>query len=212
MLKKLQSQRSPRIATQMLLFISIFIYQGVVSQAPSFLLRLFDGLQPKLLASVMTSMLLPQAVKVRDHHDRKLIMLALTKFVTECPELLEGDSTWISFFASIISCLCQMATTMPVGGAINETAAAGEDVTVMGGADADGEGTGSFWRLRVAPPPRKCPTIDTIPQATPIFINSLVAFSRSQPGGRIASILQSSMDAASQQALSSLLQQYSVSL
>ncbi|PJF16661.1 hypothetical protein PSACC_03523 [Paramicrosporidium saccamoebae] len=200
-LNRLQSSKTPRLALNFLLFICIFVCAASVNQASSYLVRLFDSLQPKLLAGLMTGVLLTNGPKIRDRHDRKLVIVGLAKIATETPELMSGDQDCSSLFTAIISTVVTMLTTLPAGGL-------GEVNTE---AEAEEEPSGTFWKLKVAASSRRCPMLDNLPEPAPVFINSLVALSRSQQPGKLSSLL-SSLDQPTQNALSNLLHQSNASL
>jgi hypothetical protein len=94
-----------------------------------------------------------------------------------------------------------MLTTLPAGGL-------GEANTE---ADTEEEPSGTFWKLKVAASSRRCLMLDNFPEPAPVFINSLVALSRSQQPGKLSSLL-SSLDQPTQNALSNLLHQANASL
>lgn len=212
-MKRLQATKSPRLALNVLLFLCVFLITvGKDERATpaSMLIQLFDSLQPKLLAMVMNSMLLTNAPKIRDRHDRKIVLVGLTKMVTECPVLISGDADYTSLFIAIVSTIVTMLATLP-GGGLGDAQGEEAEYDESGAAAVEEVSVGSFWKLRCCPLPRKCPPIDHLPDALPIFTNSLVALSRSLPSGRLVTLL-SSMDASLQSALSSLLVQSNVSI
>lgn len=204
MLNRLQSTKAPRISMNMLIFVCILVTTVTVDSSGSYILRAFDSLQPKLLVGLMISALLPNGPKIRDRQDRKLVTIGLTKLATECPELLSSDPEYSSLFTSLIATIITMLTTLPAGGL-------GEMSTAEGEGTGEEEPSGTFWKLRITAAPRRCPTIDELPDATSVFINSLVALSRLQPSGKIVTLL-SSLDQPNQSSLSNLLNQSNVSL
>lgn len=209
-LKRLQTTKAPRLSLHLLLFLSLFVLSVRSAQPAAEIVRLFEALQPKLIVLVMSSLLLPQATKIRDRHDRKLVVLGLTKFACECPAMISGDAEFAQLLIAIIATIITMLTSLPAGG-LGEAAAGGEGTEEIFAPGSDDEPAGSFWRLRVAPPPRRCPLIDAIPDAAPVFANSLAALSRSLPSGQLSSLL-GSLDAERQRALSNLLCQCNVAL
>jgi exportin-2 (importin alpha re-exporter) len=201
-LKRLQVNKSPRLALNFLLFLCVFLVAATsFPQPPSYLIRLLDGMQPKLLALVLSTQLLPHAPKIRDRHDRKLAILGLTKLATECPELLAGDADYAVLFGNLVGTIVVMLTTLPAGGLGDIQS---EEVS-------EEEPAGTFWKLRVAPAPRRCPSIESVVDPTVIFVNSLVTMARTRSPGSVAASL-GGMDDASKNALQMLLQQANVSL
>lgn len=221
-LKRLQATKSPRTGLHFLLFLCTFLIsvrpRNGSSSSPSFpssssssspssssilLIHIFDSLQPKLLAAVLPSMLLPQGPKLRDRHDRKLVILGLTRLISEAPDLLTGDAEYAQMFAATVSTIVTMITTLPAG---EVEASSGVDIP-----SDEQQPSGSFWRLNAAPPPKRCPQIETMPDAASMFVNSLAALSRSLSPGALSSVL-ASMPEGPRTALSSLLQQHNLSL
>lgn len=204
-LKRLQATKSPRTGLHFLLFLCTFLVSVKPHAQPSsavLLVNIFDSLQPKLLTAVLSSMLLPQGPKLRDRHDRNLIIVGLTKLITEAPALVTGDAEYAQMYVDTVSTIITMITSPPVGEL--ETVASTE-------VSAEEQPSGSYWKLNAAPPPKRCPQIEMISDPASILVNSLVMLSRSLRSGTLPSIL-SSLPEASRNALASLLQQHNASI
>lgn len=221
LMKRLQVTKSPRLALQMLIFLSILAIIWP-SHPTAGLMRLFDGLQPKLLALVMKSLLLPTACRIRDRHDRKIVSVGLCKIALSEAELLasnnaEDESLFTAMVGTLLVYISNSNGSGPSTVASGEGSQWGEGSEEIGEDDENSiailSGSGSsFWKLHFTPPPRICPMVDQLPDTHLIFINSLVALSKSLPTGRVMGALSRGLDPTQQSILATLLQQANVSL
>ena len=207
LMKKLQTSKNPRMALNILIFICILAIQHSSSSSDmtGTLIRQFDILQPGLFMLIMTSILLPNAPKIRDRHDRKIVLVGLIKIATDCP-LLVQQPDFFALFVALVGCIITMLTNLPSGGLGDAQEAFEEDSS-----DEVALGSASFWKLRYSPPPRKCPYIETLPDASVIFISSLAALSRTQAPNHVAHLLNN-LDSNLQSSLATLLQRSNTSI
>lgn len=219
-MRRLQATRSARLSLHLLLLICILVSTMEVSRdgdnAASLLIRAFDGLQPGLLVMVLTTLLLPQGPRIRDRHDRKIVLIGLTRLLVDAPVWVNGTPEYTSGLVAIVSTLVIMLTTLPpagLGDAEHESGVPERETDVSSGPGEEGTamGAGSFWKLHSCPPPRKCPAIDALPDARMVFVNSLVGLARSLPTGRLTTLL-GGMESSLQTSLSNLLAQESASI
>lgn len=219
-MRRLQATRSIRLSLHLLLLICILVSTMETlrggDSAASLLIRTFDGLQPGLFVMVLTTLLLPQGPRIRDRHDRKIVLIGLTRLLMDSPVWVNGTPEYTSGLVAIVSTLVTMLTTLPpagLGDAEQEMGVSGGEAGAPSGLAEETMtmGVGSFWKLHSCPPPRKCPAIDALPDARAVFVNSLVGLARSLPTGRLTALL-GGMESSLQTNLSNLLTQENASI
>jgi exportin-2 (importin alpha re-exporter) len=204
-LKKLQAGKTTRNAVLALLAIC----NAAMCFSPAVLFGLFEGIQPRMLIALMRTVLLPAAGKIRERQDRKLVQVALARFVVDCEPLLGllGDadyaSLWLAMLSTDLSLLANSKTQAeeiaPIAYDPSSTASDGDEIS--GGA--------AFSRLQVLPHPPKYPYLEPV---DPLALLATGIVQRAKQLPAAASLLESGLDAEHRALLQALLRQASLSL
>lgn len=204
-LKKLQAAKTTRNAVLAL----VAICNAAMCFSPATLFALFEGIQPRMLVGLMKTVLLPAAGKIKEKQDKKLVQVALARFVVDCEPLLgllgdaEYGSLWLAILSTDLSLLANIKTQT------DEPAPIAYDPS---GSSADGEeisGGAAFSRLQVLPHPPKYPYLDTL---DPLALLATGIAQRAKQLPSAASLLETGLDAEHKAILQALLRQANLSL
>jgi len=101
---RLSKDKTLKFVKSFLVFLSIFIGK----HGPNLVLQFIDTVQKDLFANVLDSLWLPNVQKVSGNIERKVVSLAMTKLLAECPVILNPPyfpNIWMKILSSVISVL-----------------------------------------------------------------------------------------------------------
>ncbi|XP_077991102.1 exportin-2-like [Glandiceps talaboti] len=98
--KRLQSSKTTKYIKHLLVFFSLYAYKY---GGPA-LIGVVDSIQPKMFGMVIESLYLQDVQKVSGGTERKICAVGMTRILTECPHMIEGDYAkfWPQFLQTLI--------------------------------------------------------------------------------------------------------------
>lgn len=207
LLTKLRALKVARISSSLLLTVCSM----ALAYGGSAVFQLFEAVQPKMLGSLMKTLLLPEAARLRDPSDRRAVVLGLGRLVVGCPELagrLATEPEYAALWLGLLStCLSLLANIQQAADAPEPPA--DEPQLYADGKDEELAAHGSsFARLQVLPALPRFPPAALAADPVRELATGLAALSKQAPLAELAAGLK----AGQREVLQALLQQAGTSL
>lgn len=81
---RIQREKTLKLIKSFLVFMSLFIGK----HGPNFVIEQIDLVQPNLFLNILTSLWIPNITKVNGLIERKMVSVAMTKLLTDCPKMI----------------------------------------------------------------------------------------------------------------------------
>ncbi|XP_070556121.1 exportin-2-like [Ptychodera flava] len=184
--KRLQSSKTTKYVKHLLVFFSLYAYK---CGGPS-LIAMIDTIQPKMFGMVVERLYLQDVQKVSGGTERKICAVGITKILTECPQMIEGDyaKLWPQLLQALIGLF-----------ELPEDESTPDDEHFIEIEDTPGYQT-AFSQLVFAGKREHDPFHGTIPNAKIYLAQSLQKMSATQPG-KLQPLISASLPAEAAQFL-----------
>ena len=99
--QRLQSSKTTKYAKGLIIFLCLFAGK----RSGPLLIKIVDGIQPKLFRMVLEKVLIPDVQKVTGQTERKICAIGITKLLTETPDMLTNGyiDLWVPLLQALIS-------------------------------------------------------------------------------------------------------------